>query len=560
MRNWITETRDALKRGHKFASRDIWHVGSKGEPLPEGFIIKQIRAIILLARSLADEKFMLRASALTFATMVFIVPFLILMFGFINTFNLGDKVYDTINERMNSFLTSVAKDAIESEESDTDKNINKDIKPDPASTTSDSTLNADPEILPKDSDSDNDPDPIDPLAEDPPDELTDEEKIAKSKDVLSNLLKTALPVLEMSGKNSDSHPINDLVNIVAEGALDPRALLIMGVLFLLSTVFGFMRNVESAFNSIWGVKRSRSMFHTISGYLMITLLLPFAATALIGITAALKSPYINNLPLLYSFAILAGQFLLVSLTFTALYFFVPNTRVMFRYALTGGLVAGALWILTANAYIKFQFGEDNYLSFYSTMSFIPLSLMWIYISWLILLFGTLVSFAYQNEKTFAMEYLSDNPSYAYREALAVRIAIETVRRFNNGLPPLSVTQIAESWNVPIRLLNETFEHLAEHGLMIMCATEPVTYQPARSPENTTLKDVLTALRIEGMDPSFLLEEERFLALYGALEAGGKELRDRSLTEIAALYDPLTTDEEEDATQEDADPFEEAVQP
>ena len=96
--------------------------------------------------------------------------------------------------------------------------------------------------------------------------------------------------------------------------------------------------------------------------------------------------------------------------------------------------------------------------------------------------------------------------------------------------------------------------------MIMCATEPVTYQPARSPENTTLKDVLTALRIEGMDPSFLLEEERFLALYGALEAGGKELRDRSLTEIAALYDPLTTDEEEDATQEDADPFEEAVQP
>jgi len=553
MRNWIKETRDALRRGHEFASRDIWHVGAKGEPLPEGFIIKQIRAIILLARSLADETFMLRASALTFATMMFIVPFLILMFAFINTFNLGDPIYDAIYVRMDGYLDGVAQKASEETPSDIIETDTLENIEDPSEAN----------VLIEDT-TESEEDTVEPKPPEMATSLTEEEKVAKSKDVLIHLLKIAVPIMPEDTKTADgkdiSNPVVVLVNIAAEGALNPGALALMGIVFLLSTVFGFMRNVESAFNRIWGVQKSRSRFHTLSGYLMITLLLPFVAAAVLGITAALQNSHINEALGIFSFTLLFVQYLLISCTFAALYFFVPNTRVLFRYALLGGLIAGAMWILTAKAYVEFQIGLKNYQTFFSTVALLPLFLMWIFTSWLILLFGTLVSFAYQNEKTFAMEYLSDNPSFAYREALAVRIAVETVRRFNDGMPPLSVIQIAESWNVPTRLLNETFECLTEHGLMIMCATEPVTYQPARSPEHTTLKDVLTALRCEGMDPSFLLEEERFQALYQALDSGGKNLRHCSLTELATLYDPLTTDDEKDATQENADPFEEALLP
>ena len=163
-------------------------------------------------------------------------------------------------------------------------------------------------------------------------------------------------------------------------------------------------------------------------------------------------------------------------------------------------------------------------------------LLWIYFSWLILLFGALLTFAYQNEATFALERFADKASHAYREALAVRVVVESARRFRKGLGGLSVETAAKAWNVPSRLLNDTLASLTSAGMMTACATEPVTYLPGRSPDIIRVSDVVRVVREAGVDPSHLREDAEYAPLYGGLEQGKAECMRATVAEVAEGLD------------------------
>jgi membrane protein len=288
--------------------------------------------------------------------------------------------------------------------------------------------------------------------------------------------------------------------------------------------------VEWSFNRIWGVQRARGLLRTASDYMLITLLLPFGAAFVLGINAALENPALVEMLGTLSYGLRLIQLLLICLIFSLLYWLVPNTRVEIPYALLGGVVAGILWMLLAWAYVKFQFGLPRYTLFFSTFALIPLLLMWIYSSWLILLFGALLSFAYQNEKTFAMERWVDRASFAYREMLALRVMIELTRRFLYGLAPWPAATLAAALNVPSRLLNETLVRLEESGLVLTCAGDPPTYVPGRAPETIRVRHVLDALRYAGEEPSLLRQEPGFRSLYERLRAWDPTVLDCPLTD------------------------------
>ncbi|MCC6142452.1 MAG: hypothetical protein IT368_01470, partial [Candidatus Hydrogenedentes bacterium] len=104
MRKFIGNIFEALERGHRFVTHDVWRIGKPGEELPRGFIIKNVRVVILVIWGIIEEQFLLRASALTFATLLFIVPFLTFMFFFIQAFNLGEGFYGYISSEVDHFL------------------------------------------------------------------------------------------------------------------------------------------------------------------------------------------------------------------------------------------------------------------------------------------------------------------------------------------------------------------------------------------------------------------------------------------------------------------------
>lgn len=486
----------SIERGRQFLAHDIWRIGLPGEQVPNGFIIKQIRAVILLIRGLIEETLLLRASALTFATLLFLVPFFVLMFYLIQTFNLGDQIYERMDEQLYKAVVAIRRNMEKSPVSPGHEGESHPLVPNQVPSESNNTaeLNSTPS------------------------QIGDSDTMLKE-----HMIGLVFPILTEGHTVTDDplyqNPVKLLVRLAEETASSPRTIGISGLLFILTTVFGFMRNVEYTFNRIWGVKRQRSPFRVISHYMMITLLLPFVAAFIMGISAALENQSISDMLGQFKIAVRIFQFVIICLSFTVVYLFVPNTKVYLRYALLGGIVGGTLYLLNSWMYVRFQYGLARYTTFFSTFALFPLLLMYIYFSWLIILFGALVSFAYQNEKTFAMERLAEDAPQAYREALAIRIMVELARRFNKALYPLNVKEMAERWNVPTRLVIETLDSLQRAKLVVACATTPVTYQPARSTRSIKLVDIVNALRENGKDPSLLRKDNKYRRLYDGLASG-----------------------------------------
>jgi len=329
----------------------------------------------------------------------------------------------------------------------------------------------------------------------------------------------------------------DLVLDMASKSADPKALGIMGLGFILTAVFGLMRNIESSFNSIWGLKSTRSWYRMFSDYMMITLLLPFVVMGVIGLTAALSSDAITDRLGYVIYAVRGIQYLVIWFAFSTLYATVPNTKVKLRYAIVGGFVAGTLWLLLSMGYFGLQYGLARNSVVYSSFALFPFLLIWIYFSWVILLFGAELTFAYQNEKTFAMERHAAGASQAYREAVALRAMVEIAHRFDAGLPGLAPSEAAEDWKVPVRLLNETIDQLDDAGLVKRCSTEPVTFAPARSIDKITIGHVVAALRESGREPSSLREEEFLKPMLREVSGGESKLMLEPLSEVIRKLHP-----------------------
>lgn len=511
--NYINLWIASFKRGRQFITHDIWRIGLPGEVVPNGLIIKQIRAIILLARGLVEETLLLRASALTFATLLFLVPFLAMMFFFIQTFNLGDQVYDRMDDQLLKAVTALRPAEKEEGEGGNEGEL-----------TSPPSQEGGVGAMPTDE------------SGTPALNAAGTKPGNKDEVLKQQMIGLVFPILSEEHSITEdpkyTNPVKIFVGLAEEAGKSSHTVGVSGLLYVLIAVFGFMRNVEYTLNRIWGVKRQRNLLLVVSHYLMITFLLPFVAASILGISAALESQYIVDIMGPLTLLARGAQFLMLWMSFTLVYQFVPNTKVQLRYALLGGFVGGVLYMLNSWAYVKFQIGLANYTSFFSAFALFPLLLMYIYISWLVLLFGSLVSFAYQNEKTFAMEQLSEKAPLAYREALAVRLMIELSRRFNKALYPLDVKEAAENWNVPTRLLSDTLDVLVQAKLVVACAGNPVTYQPARSTSLIRVVDVVNAIREDGQDPSMLRNDEIYRPVYRGLNMASPDVMQADIHQLS----------------------------
>ncbi len=560
MRKYLEQLAAALERGHRFVTHDVWQIGKPGEQVPHGMIIKNVRVAILLVRGVMEETLLLRASALTFATMLFIVPFLTFMFFFITTFNLGEGVYQKLSNEFDVWLTQAVTFAGGEDVAPAhlDKDIARDFlearpnaAPDlPPATTTTTAEDLAPHRLPDDAAAqmgaikrDFADDGITPLEPDDGGAAVNEE--LKERILGFVLQGVGQPDAEDSPYRN---PVETLVSMAEQAAGDASTLGLSGLLFVLTTVFGLMRNVESSFNAIWGVERNRNYFRVLSDYLMVTLLLPFVAAAVLGITAALESQTVANA---FGPAALIGlrgmQFGVICLTMSLLNWMVPNTKVLLRYALLGGIVAGCLWVLNSWAFVKFQMGLARYTLFFSGFALFPLLMMWIYFSWIILLFGSLFTFACQNEKTFAIEQHAGEGSHAYKEALGLRLVVELARRFRDGRPGITMSEAADAWNVPMRVLTETVEALIHAGLVTKVATDPPRYQPGRSPEHVRVRDVTHVLREAGHDPSLLRQDKRYRPIYEALDKGDAKQLNATIAEVVERTEPQTPAEPRNKT-------------
>lgn len=278
----------------------------------------------------------------------------------------------------------------------------------------------------------------------------------------------------------------------------------IGLATLIVTVITLLGNIEEAFNVIWGVKETRSLYRKFSDYLSVAISGPILLLAATSITTSLqsqaliqriiKASYLGDL-LLLLFRLVPYLSIWVALVF--LYIFIPNTKVKFKSALIGGVLAGTAWQAAQWGYIHFQVGVGKYNAIYGTLSLLPIFMVWIYTSWLIVLFGVEVVYAHQNIRTFRREVRSPSISHGAKELLTLAVLLEIAEAFFYDRPGWSSERLASELDVPVRMLHDLLEQLADAGYVVETAGENPTYLPARELEHISIAEVLTALKNYG---------------------------------------------------------------
>ena len=400
-----------LSKVINFLKTDIWRIRLKNYPRRKSFFLRQLRIIVLAVRGFAEDKCKFRASALTFYSLLSVVPVIAMMFGIAKGFGLEKRV-ETV------FLQ------------------------------------------------------------------------------------------KMQGQEEAAKRVIDFANSLLENA-SGGFIAGVGVAFLFWAIIKVLSNIENSFNDIWGVKNPRTLGRKFSNYLSMMLVCPFllimASSATVVISTQVRviiqqfSVFSAIGPLIL-FLLKLLPYCTIWIMFTFVFIFMPNTKVKLRSGFLGGVVAGTIFQIAQWIYINFQIGAAKYSAIYGSFAALPLFLLWLQISWLIVLFGAELSFAHQNVETYEFEQDCLSASYSFKKLLSLLITHLLVKNFCKAEQPWDAEKISYTLEIPIRLVRQILFELVGSGILSEVRKDDdkdVAYQPAIDVGKVTVKYVVESLEQRG---------------------------------------------------------------
>jgi membrane protein len=275
----------------------------------------------------------------------------------------------------------------------------------------------------------------------------------------------------------------------------------LGLAMLVYTVVSLLQKIESAFNHVWHVQRPRRLAERFSQYLSVLTIGPLLVFAALGVTATLFSHrVVQALAGLEPLGMIVGgigrlvPYLLVIAAFAFIYLYMPNTKVRLRAALIGAAVAGVLWQSVGWGFAAFVAGSAKYTAVYAGFAIVVLSMIWLYLNWLIVLVGASLAFYTQHPEHLAGGERDPQLSQRNKETLALLALTWIGRNFYANAPAWTVDTLAERLGVPVPALTPLLATLVGHGILAETAHEPPGYLPARALDTVRIKEVLDALR------------------------------------------------------------------
>lgn len=430
-----TMKKNIIKQIVQFFEKDIWKISTKDKHPVFSFLVRQGRILFIAARGFNKDKIQLRASALSFYTLLSIVPILAMVFGISQGFGLGDYLKDTLSKRFQ-----------------------------------------------------------------------------EHQDMLNVLLGF----------------VDRYLSRINGGYITG-----IGLVILFWTVMKVLGNIESSFNNIWQIKKSRMFTRQFSDYISLLIIAPvflviassFNVSQLQSVSSSV--PFLHYLGPVLKILVTILSFTLMWFVFTLVYIVIPNTKVRFIPALIAGIIAGTMFQLLQWAYVNFQSLLSGYGAVYGTFAALPLFMIWLELSWLIVLLGAEVSFAYQNAVHYEQEAEDMQVSLKQRRVLVLLVAQKIIRNFTEGLAPLNGADIAGQLGVPVRIVRDLLYDLLNARIIIETLTHEVrevAYQPALDPAKITVSYVIDALDKQGQQVVFDKESGELEKLNGIIDSFYEDIR------------------------------------
>ena len=281
---------------------------------------------------------------------------------------------------------------------------------------------------------------------------------------------------------------------------------------LIYTVISLIQKIEAAFNDTWHISETRSFARRFSDYLSVLLIGPVLIFAAVGIKASLMShtlyTRISSIEPVGTLFDVLGQLtphILVIAAFTFVYMFVPNTKVRFGPALIGGVISGVLWVTAGWIFASFVVGSAKYTAIYSAFATVIFAMIWIYVSWVIVLIGGTIAFYVQHPEYLTPRSGPVHLSNRVRERIALQIICQIVRTFYRDGDPWTLEALTKRLFLPREATERVLLSLEEHGVLARTSEEPPCFVPARPPDNTPVKVILDVVRSTGEHGQFAIE-------------------------------------------------------
>jgi membrane protein len=417
---------EVIKRVITFLTVDIWKVPLEDLSRARAMLVNQLRILVLSLRGFQEDKLNVRASALTYYTLLSVVPVVAIVFGIAKGFGFEKMIEDALYNNYPGYET-----------------------------------------------------------------------------VIGKIVEYANSLLE-----------NTQGGILAG----------VGIVVLLYTLIKVLGNFEAAFNDIWNLHKDRSFVRKFSDYTAIMIITTVAMVIYNSFAGLLSSRLMGFLdstifkeaqgPLSWLlFNIL--PFILIWGLLTFIYIVLPNTRVSFKSAFYAAVVAGTLYRIVQWIYISFQIGVSRHNAIYGSLAALPLFLIWIQLSWLIVLVGAEISFAIQNVNMYKSEIDSLHINWRSKMRLGLLVAWKVVRNFADGYPPMTAAQIAEDLGMPVRLARQVLSELADEGMFSKVEQnkgQDSAFQPACDLNYFSVKCVVDTLERLGSDDVPVKESPQFSRL------------------------------------------------
>ncbi|MHB9099493.1 MAG: YihY/virulence factor BrkB family protein [Syntrophales bacterium] len=414
-----------------FIKHDVWRIRRTDLPPGKSFFLTLLRVLIRSIRGFDEDKCQLRASALTFYSLISIVPVAAMAFGIAKGFG--------FEKMLESQLRS---------------------------------------------------------------------KLAGQEEILDNVIQFSHSLLEST-----------------KGGL----LAGIGLIVLFWAVIKVLGQIEDSLNEIWGIKEQRSLGRKFADYLSLMLVCPVLLILSSSVTVFVTTQVtliMERITILGAFSPIV--FLLLKLLpytllwglFTFLYIFMPNTKVRFNSALLAGIITGTIFQVVQWGYITFQIGTAKYNAIYGSFAAFPLFLVWLQLSWLIVLYGAELSFAHQNVDTYEFEPDALQASRRLKTLLSLQIAQRLIQNFARGEAPLTARQISHELEIPIRLVNEILFELTQSNILSGTDTGrdgERGFQPAHDIHALTIQHVIDAMELRGINTIPFAHTPEFSTLSEAVE-------------------------------------------
>ncbi len=270
----------------------------------------------------------------------------------------------------------------------------------------------------------------------------------------------------------------------------------IGLLILLWAVYAFFQSVETAFNRIWNVKKSRSIIRQVTTYIAILVLIPVLIVCSAGITIFVQTT-VGEIG-----GVGALQFVVIWLLFTLMYIAVPNTKVRFISALIPGILMGTLFQLLQMMSVYLIAFLSRTSIVYGAFATIPILMTWLQYTSLLILIGAEMSYAIQNNEEFEYEKDLNQMSRRYKDFIMLYLLSVIIKRFEADEAPLTAHELAIRDHLPIRAVNQLLSRMVETGLLrevYVEDEEEKTYQPALDTHKMTVGMVLKRIEAQGSE-------------------------------------------------------------